>query len=354
MEKVTEAIVEKAIQSQLFSSPILAADLERFLKDEGARIRALAKRALDEKVEHIFFVGSGNSWVNLANGKYLLDRFTNLTSDVFVSYEFVWRNPKRLNQKSWVFTSSYSGATEDTVTALRHANAAGATTIAFINRADSLMGREAKEVFAYNSKGLYILPMAAIYIFALEIARLQGSSEAGSIIAEIEGLPALFSRQFVEEREPARILAEEFVDERLIYTLASGPLYQLGYKYGLTVFMENMRVNGSFMDAQEFRHGPVEMFDREKPAFVILQGTDESRSLVGRVSEICKDNGAHVVVFDAAKYGNFHPLLSPFVLMIPLQWFAVWSTLMRGIFDLDERVLMGRGLLGKGKGITWP
>ena len=61
-----------------------------------------------------------------------------------------------------------------------------------------------------------------------------------------------------------------------------------------------------------------------------------------------------MAVFDAARYGDFHPILAPFILMIPLQWFAVWSTLMRGITDLDERVLMGRGVLGKGKGVTWP
>ena len=93
--------------------------------------------------------------------------------------------------KSWVFTSSYSGATEDTVAALRHANHAGAHTIALVNKADSLMGREAAEVFAYNSKGLYILPMAAIYLFALEIARLQGFQRPNRSSRTIR-LPALF------------------------------------------------------------------------------------------------------------------------------------------------------------------
>jgi hypothetical protein len=40
--------------------------------------------------------------------------------------------------------------------------------------------------------------------------------------------------------------------------------------------------------------------------------------------------------------------------MIPLQWFAVYSSILRGIYDLDERVLMGHGIMGKGKEITWP
>jgi fructoselysine-6-P-deglycase FrlB-like protein len=164
----------------------------------------------------------------------------------------------------------------------------------------------------------------------------------------------LLSKQYIDEEAPTKKLAEQFLHEHMFYTLGSGPLYGLAYKFGLTVFMENMRVNGSFMDATEFRHGPAEMLDREKPAVVILKGTDESRPMIERVQTICESNGAHVLVFDLEKYPGVQPLLAPFVLMIPLQWFAVWSALMRGITDLDERALMGRGILGKGKGVTWP
>jgi fructoselysine-6-P-deglycase FrlB-like protein len=349
-----EELADKAVQSTLFTAPILAPHLERFLAEQGPGIRRLAAEAIEQRVEHIYWVGSGNSWVNLYSGKYLLDRFTDLPSDCFVSYEFVWRNPARLNRKAWVFLASFSGGTEDTVVALRHAKAHSARTIAFVNSADSLMGREADEVIAYNSKALYVLPLAGAYLFALEVARLQGSAEAMEIMAGLKDLPKLLGRQYMDEREPARALAENFVTERLFYTMGSGPLFGLAYKFGLTVFMENMRVNGSFMDATEFRHGPAEMLEREKPAVVLLMGLDESRPLVERVRALCEQNGARVLVFDAADYPGVHALLAPFVLMIPLQWFAVWSALLRGITDLDERVLMGRGILGKGQGITWP
>ena len=237
-------------------------------------------------VQHIYWVGSGNSWVNLYSGKYLLDRFTTLPSDVFTSYDFVWRNPKRLGRNTWVFLASFSGATEDTVAALRHANAHAAHTIALVNKADSLMGREAQEIIAYNSKALYILPLAAAYLFALEVARLQGSEgDVDPVIEGLYALPTLLSRQFIDQKEPARLLAEEFKDERMIYTLASGPLWGLGYKFGLTVFMENLRVNGSFMDATEFRHGPAEMFDRENPPWCCWWARmNRVRSLSGCVS----------------------------------------------------------------------
>ncbi|GAK58050.1 sugar isomerase SIS [Candidatus Vecturithrix granuli] len=349
-----EKLVEQGINSLLFTAPVLGPDLERFLEQQGQALRKLAQQAVEEKVTHIYWVGSGNSQINLLSGKYLLDKFSDIPSDCFTSYEFVWSNPKRLSEKSWVFLASFSGATEDTVVALRHARAKNAKTIVLVNKADSLMGKEADVVFAYESKALYILPLAAAYLFALELARLQGNTEVEPIIRDLDKVPNLLKRQYLEEKEPAKNLAEQFKKETIFYTLGSGVLYGLAYKFGLTVFMENMRVHGSFMNAVEFRHGPAEMLDRAKPSFVILQGNDESRMVVARVIDLLRSQEVPLIVYDMAKYPDIHPLLAPFALMIPLQWFAVYSAFMRGITDLDERVLMGRGIMGKGNGITWP
>ncbi len=165
-----------------------------------------------------------------------------------------------------------------------------------------------------------------------------------TIIQEgLYSLPALITNQYIYEEYSARKHAEEFQSERLIYTLGSGPRYGLAYKFGLTVFLENMRVNGSFIDATEFRHGPVEVFGREKPAIVILIGTDSSRGVVERVRQLCQTQGAHLLVCDPTNYPGIHPQLAPFALMIPLQWFAVWSSQLRGVTDMDDRFLMGRG-----------
>ena len=164
----------------------------------------------------------------------------------------------------------------------------------------------------------------------------------------------LLDEQFLNEKPRAKRLAEDFEEEDLIYTLGSGPLFGLAYKFGLTVFIENMRINGSFMDATEFRHGPVEMFDRHKPVFVVLKGRDRSRPLIERVCKLIESQGSKMITYDMEDYPDVHTLLAPFELMIPLQWFAVYFSLMRGITNLDERVLMGHDVLGKGDGVTWP
>lgn len=346
-------LVEKAKKSVLFTAPILEPHLARFLSDEAEHIRGLAQEALASQIKHIFWVGSGNSWCNLYSGKYLLDRYTDIPSEYYLSYELTWRQPQRLNKDSMAFFASYSGSTEDTVAALRYAKSQGARTIAIVNKRDSLMGREADDVIAINSSALYILPLAAAYLFSLEIARLQGRS-VQKTVDNLFSLPPFLGKLYREEEARAKELALQYKDTNLFYVLASGPLYGLGYKFGLTVFMENMRVHGSFIETSEFRHGPAEMLGREKPVMVFLVGTDESRSMSERVISIARDNGAQVIVYDFADYELSDPLLAPFVLMVPLQWFAVYSALLRGITDLDERVLMGHGRMGKGQGVNWP
>lgn len=351
------SLVDAARRSELFTAPRLETDLTVFLGEQGDRIRQLARRTAAGEFDHVFFVGSGGSWSNMYTGKYLLDRFTVVPTDVTTSYEFVWRSPARLGGRSLVFLASYSGATEDTLAALRHANDLGAHTVAVVRRRASPMASEAAEVIDYDSTALYVLPLAAVTLFALELAReTEGPNrdEAEAALAQLPEIPAILGRAFRESEAPALKQAREFLSSTALTVLASGPLYGLGYKFALTVFMENIRVAGSIIEGAEFRHGPVEAIERSRLDIVALLGTDTSRAMVERSVRVAREHGARVLVFDSADYPGLHPQLTPFVLLVPLQWFTVYSALLRGITDLDERVFMGHRVLAAGSDATWP
>ena len=348
-----DRLVEQAKDSELFTSPRLADDMGRFLATHRDRIREMARDARDRGVTTVYFMGAGGSWSAMYLGKYLADRFTTLTTDAILSYDLIWRNPRRLGPDSLVFCASYSGGTEDTLAALRHAKAAGARTVAVVSKAASKIGTEADEVIAYEATALYNLPMAAVSLFALEWARLEGNGAADEVLAGFDALPEIIAGAYASSQERGRELAEAFLPAQLLYCLGSGPLYGLAYKFALTVFMENIRTHGAFIESAEFRHGPAEALERQRPEMVYLLGQDESRPMVERSLEIARSRGAKVATIDAAGYAGLHPLLSAFVLKVPLQWFVVYSALLRGIDDLDERVLMGRNVLAEG-GATWP
>jgi fructoselysine-6-P-deglycase FrlB-like protein len=95
------------------------------------------------------------------------------------------------------------------------------------------------------------------------------------------------------------------------------------------------------------------MLDRRGADMAVVVGTDESREMTLRTLHFAEQHGARTAVFDAADFAGVHPLLTPFVLKVALQWFIVYATLMRGIDDLDDRAYMGRQVLAK-EGSTWP
>ena len=266
-----ERLVEDAHASELFSSPHLEDDLARFFAGDAERLRELTRDARDSGVEQVYFVGSGGSWASMYSGKYLCDRLGGPAADVALSYELVWRAPRRLDSKALVFLASYSGATEDTLAALRFARSRGARTVALVNRAETPIGDEADVTIAYGSPGLYCLPMAAVTAFACEWAAADGSREAAEIAERLPGLPALVGRAYRDGRDLGRDRAQTFAESDLVYCVGAGPLYGLAYKFGLTVFMENMRIHSSVIETAEFRHGPAEMLDRQAPDMAVLR-----------------------------------------------------------------------------------
>jgi fructoselysine-6-P-deglycase FrlB-like protein len=352
VEKLEEK-VGRALTSELFSSSHLEADLQRFFQTEASHLRELAAEARSGGIETVYFVGSGGSWSSMYSGKYLCDRLLGIPAELSLSYELCWRAPVRLNERSLVFLASYSGATADTIAALELARTRGARTVGLVNSADTPIGSRADDVIAYRSPGLYSLPMAAVSVFAAEWARLDGHPEAQTLAAALETLPTSVGAAFRSEKERGRALAEEFADSSLLYCIGSGPLYGLAYKFALTVFMENLRTHGSIVESAEFRHGPAEMLERQRPDLVFLVGTDESRAQTLATLEFARGQGARTAVFDASSYASVHPLLTAFVLKVALQWFIVYGALLRGIDDLDARVYMGHGVLA-GKDAAWP
>lgn len=345
--------LEQAIASDFFTAKVLEADLARLLRERGAEVRALAAQLRAQGLTRVYFVGCGGSYALLYSGEYLLNRFSRLPAQALTAYEFTGRASPAVDEQALVVLASYSGETEDAVAALRFAAERGATTLSFTKTLDNTMARTSTHAVPYESIALYAAPLLLLYLLLLEWARLDGNAEAPAVLAALDGLPAALGAAYRASEAPARAHAERLREATVLYVIAAGALYGLGYKFALTVFMENIRVHGSIIHSAEFRHGPNEMLDRNTAPIVFLLADDEQREIGERVLQFVQGQGADTVVFDAAAYDGIHPLLAPFALLIPLEWFTVYSCVLRGITDLDERVYMGKGILAK-PGIAWP
>ncbi len=346
-----ETYVERAKGSDYFSGYRLAAELRSFLGTQEASIARIA-RELGE-IDHLFMVGSGGSYANLLSARYIFDSLLDVPTDAFPSYEFIWRAP-RVTERSVVFFASLSGETEDTVEAMRYARSRGARTVAAVGKLDSRLGRESDHAIPYGGAACYEGPLVAALILGASLgATVPGSTLGDELLAGLRGLPDVLDRAMALEGARAEERAREFLGSSHIFVLGAGPLSPLAYKMAMSVIMENVRISASYSDAVEFRHGPAEALERIRPDFIFLLGTDASRDLTLRTMDFCRPRSGRFLVYDAAEFGDMHPLLTSLVMNSVLQWFIVYSALLRGILDLDERVFMGHGVLAQGEA-SWP
>ena len=146
------------------------------------------------------------------SGKYLCDRLTGAVATCCRSYELIWRGPRAARTRTpLVVLASYSGRTEDTLAALRFARDRGAGD----GRAGAprrLAARQpaADHAFAYDSPGLYCLPLLAVTLFAAEWGTPDGNDDAAQLLGAVPALPAKIGDAFRSQREQGRLLAERF------------------------------------------------------------------------------------------------------------------------------------------------
>lgn len=348
-----ERHVGEAQESLYFSGAQIDAHLSAFLAEQREACIELG-RSTAPSVKHLYIVGSGGSYAAALTAKYVLDSALGIPIDAVASYELIWRDGARLGAHALVVLTSYSGETEDTVAALRYARDRGARTVAIVGKPESTMGAEADVVISYDSGAIYEIPIIALILIGSGLA--EGTPAAAALaplVAGIDPLPGILRRTLDIESTRAEGRARDLLHDQHLYVLGCGPLSPLAYKVAMSVIMENLRIGATYSDAAEWRHGPAEALERLRGTFVALLGTDASREVTLRTIEFCESNGSRVMIYDAADFGDVHPLLTPIVMNSHTQWLIVYSAILRGITDLDDRVFMGRHVLASG-GAQWP
>jgi len=320
-----------------------AEELELLLAGQAEAGREVADR-LGAGIENVFLVGAGGSLANLLPLKTIFDELLDLPVETCAGYDLAGRESRKLTAGSLVFLASNSGEVEDTLAALRFARQRGARTVAVVARPDSTLGRECDAVLPFHEwdEPVMVPPL----LVGLRLAESAGDATlAAELRAGLDAVPAALRRVVPLEVERAEGRAREFLDCHHLYLLGGGILAPLASKLAFNIVMENVRIGASFIDASEFRHGPCEALERERPHVLALVGTDWSRTQTLRTLGLLRRADARLLVYDAADFGELHPWLTPLVAYPAVEPFIIFSAVLRGIVDLAPRVHMGgRGL----------
>lgn len=292
------------------------------LKHEKSHMKEISEKFKD--FDKIYLVGCGSSLSTCYSVRDALSMLYDTNIEVFTGYEFFYHK-KISNKNAGVIFTSQSGETVDTIAALRKSQKIGIENVVITNEKNSTMAKECDDVIltrcgresAIVATKTYVTQLFSLYYI------LFGMKENKKIIKELEALPKILRKIIDESEEKNKILAKKYKDKEIFYCIGSGPNYGLAYKLAMTMLMEGAHKHACPLYSGEFKHSLVERIENGIPV-IILNADFPGDKLTIQALEFCKKVGADVLLYDMKDYCDIDKLLSPFVLVCPLEWFVYY------------------------------
>jgi glutamine---fructose-6-phosphate transaminase (isomerizing) len=325
---------------------------------DDVRIHVDDLRAL----RRINIVASGTSRHAGMAGQYMIQELVNIPVDVDYASEFEYRNPL-IGKGELTIVITQSGETADTTAAQREAKGKGSRTIAISNVMDSTIAREAdgvlythagKEVSIASTKA-FTAQLAVLYLFAVYLGQVRESLSKDQIREHLRQLLEIPKKvATVLQSAPAcERLAEKYRSVQDFLFLGRAIHYPIAMD-GALKLKEVSYVHAEGYPTGETKHGPNALIDESLPVVIIATRDPNDQGAVLRYDKNVanirnfKEQSGRVIAIATEgdkKVGNladqtiFVPaaseLLSPILEIVPLQLFAYYMAVEKGL-DVDR------------------
>jgi glutamine---fructose-6-phosphate transaminase (isomerizing) len=307
-------------------------------------------------LRRINIVASGTSRHAGMAGQYMIQ-------DVDYASEFEYRNPL-IGPGELTIVITQSGETADTTAAQREAKAKGSRTIAISNVVDSTIAREADGVLytyagpeiSIASTKAFTAQMAVLYLFALYLGQIRGKfskEQRRQYIRELLDLPGKVETLLQSAPSACERLADKFYKVEDFLFMGRAIHYPVAMD-GALKLKEVSYIHAEGYPTGETKHGPNAMIDENLPVVIIATcDRDDSGSVLRHEKNLAnirgfKQQSARVIAIasegdeelrELADHTIFVPrapeLLVPLLEIVPLQLFAYYMTVKKGL-DVDH------------------
>jgi glucosamine--fructose-6-phosphate aminotransferase (isomerizing) len=307
------------------------------------------------RVERISIVACGTSWHAGLVGKFLIERLAKVPVEVDYASEFRYRQPL-VDERCLPVYISQSGETADTLAALREAKSRGASTLAICNVQGSMLTREATgtiythagpEIGVASTKA-FTSQLVALTLLALKLGQVRGTlpeAHLRGLIKDLYHVPAQMER-FLNDPGDIERLAREFGQHSDFLYLGRGVNYPIALE-GALKLKEISYIHAEGYPAGEMKHGPIALIAEGLPVVAVAPRDGVFEKMLSNVEEVKARSGSVIAVTDelhpalVAKADavllvpKTHELLSPLLMVLPLQLLAYHIALLRGC-DVDQ------------------
>jgi glucosamine--fructose-6-phosphate aminotransferase (isomerizing) len=310
-------------------------------------------------IEKVVILACGTSWHSALVGKFLIETLARLPVDVDYGSEYRYREPI-VSKNTLAVVITQSGETADTLAALREAKKHGARSIAICNVVGSMATRETDgtvythagpEIGVASTKA-FTAQLVALHLLAVYLGQIRGSLTPDAARPHLEALTQLplLIEQTLKCEPVIEEIAKRFYQRSDFLYLGRGIHYPIALE-GALKLKEISYIHAEGYPAGEMKHGPIALIDEDLPVVAIAPHDHVFEKMIGNVQEAKARGGAVIALTNPGPGGlhelldpakDFlitippsHPLLTPVLMVVPLQLLAYHIAVRRGC-DVDQ------------------
>jgi glucosamine--fructose-6-phosphate aminotransferase (isomerizing) len=342
------------MEKEIFEQPdAIAAALQHHLPKHQLSLRHFGNGAtsLFKRTRQVVIIACGTSYHAALIATYWLRNF-GIPCRAAIASEYRYC-PDKLAAGVLAVGVSQSGETADTLSAMRTAKSAGATTVALVNVPHSAMAREADllmlacagtEIGVAATKSFTAqLTQLLILTLALTKARnVLAPAQEEDTLMQLRQLPYLMRRALLIE-DDIRRWARVFAGADSALFIGRHTHYPLALE-GALKLKEISYIHAEGCAAGELKHGTLALVDKRVPIVGLAPDNELLPKITSNLAEVAARDGRLFVLagekFDMPATdtlrlqdgGNF---LSPLIYAVPLQLLAYHTALQKGT-DIDK------------------
>lgn len=233
-----------------------------------------------KNINRIQIIACGTSLHAGLVGKYILEKFAKIPTDVEASSEYIYRDTIA-DKNTLVIGISQSGETADTITAIKQVREKGSHVLIITNRPDSTMARLADSLLPVNA-GIevsvaatksYMAQLLSLYLLTMFINQTLDeksitNKEIISLKQEMLELPNKIET-ITNDTSAIKAVAKKYSGFKDFIFIARGINYPTSLE-GALKLKEISYINATGYSAGELKHGPIAMLDETMPVLAIL------------------------------------------------------------------------------------
>lgn len=302
----------------------------------------------NEWFEHIVIVASGTSYHAGLMGKYYLEEYADIPTEVIVSAEFKYKKKFIDPKKLFIFVSQ-SGETADALDSLKIVKEQGGQVFWIVNVPGSTIARIAGrglytragiEVWVASTKA-FTTQVVTFLIMALHLGKRKNLDyrQYRSLLSSLEKLPDALEA-LLEKKSSIQAVAHSYAHYPNFFFLGRSGELPIAFEGSLKL-KEISYIHSEAYASGELKHWSIALIDENFPTIMVNGNTTLYDKNISSVQEIKARNGKVIGVvswddkkkhlYDAVlEFDSLHPDIDPILEVVVLQLFAYYIALHLG------------------------